>query len=241
MGDRDRMAAWSPVGGRFVFDERVVRVFNDMIRRSVPGYEQVVLLSGLLAARYAQDDSRVYDLGCSLGATTLSMHCAITRPGVRLVAVDASRAMVEDCRRRLEEAGALGRVELVESDVRDIAIEDASVVAMNFTLQFLEPADRDALLGRIHRGLRPGGVLLLAEKTAFGDPAAQALHSAWHEDFKRANGYSELEIARKRNALERVLLAETEEAHRERLARAGFGRVERWFQCFGFAAFLAQK
>jgi tRNA (cmo5U34)-methyltransferase len=242
MSEKDRLFS-TGVGaaGEFAFDERVVRVFPDMISRSVPGYELVVPLSGMLARRYAQDGSRVYDLGCSLGATTLAMRAAIRARPVEIIAVDGSPAMVDSCRERVSGDDSDIPVTVIESDILDIGIEDASVVAMNYTLQFIEPADRAGLLARIHHGLRPGGILLLSEKIRFEHAEEQDDQTAWHEDFKRAMGYSELEIAGKRTALENVLKADTEAQHRARLVDAGFQKVERWFQCFSFCSFLAVK
>ncbi len=225
----------------FAFDARVAAVFPDMIRRSVPGYGTVVGLLGLIAGEYAQADSRLYDLGCSLGAATLAMRRRIDKPGCRIIAVDNSAPMVERCRENLAEDNAPTPVEVVCADIRAIAIDDASVVVMNFTLQFIDPGERLALLRRIHTGLRPGGALLLAEKIAFAEATEQATQERLHLAFKRANGYSELEISQKRSALERVLIPETAECHIARLQEAGFASVQRWFQAFNFAAFLAVK
>jgi tRNA (cmo5U34)-methyltransferase len=227
--------------GSFVFDERVVRVFPDMIARSVPGYELAIPMTGLLARHYAQDGSRLFDLGCSLGASTLAMRSAVKANGVKITAVDASPAMVDACRSRVANDPGAIPVEVLESDIRDVEIENASVIVMNFTLQFVEPADRPALLGACCEGLRPGGAMILSEKIRFADPGTQARQTAWHEDYKRARGYSELEIAGKRSALENVLKSDTEARHVGRLRQAGFSTVERWFQCFSFCGYLAIK
>lgn len=224
--------------GSFRFDENVVRVFPDMIARSVPGYELIVPMTGLLARRYAQPGTRIYDLGCSLGASTLAMAGAVRAEGVRFVAVDSSRPMIERFRERLADAPPAD-VELHCEDLRDTAVENASVVVMNFTLQFIAPADRLGLLRKIAAGMAPGGVLLIAEKLRFEDASSQQDQAAWHHDFKRAMGYSDLEIAAKRTALEKVLEPDTYAQHEARLKAAGFGRVERWFQCFAFQALIA--
>ena len=79
----------------FVFDERVAGVFPDMIRRSVPGYENIIALLGLIAEQYARDNSRIYDLGCSLGAATFSMRKRARRKNLRFIAVDNAAAMIE--------------------------------------------------------------------------------------------------------------------------------------------------
>jgi len=226
----------------FQFDERVVAVFPDMIQRSVPGYGMIISTIGILAARYAQPDSRCYDLGCSLGAVTLSMRQRIDQPGCSILAVDNSPAMIERARELLARDTAPSvPVEMVLADLQEVAIENASVVVLNFTLQFIPPVQRLALIERIHAGLRPGGILILSEKIAFVEPGRQDFHTELHHDFKRANGYSDLEISQKRSALERVMIPETLECHRQRLEAAGFSVSHPWFQCFNFASLVAVK
>ena len=225
----------------FRFDRSVVEVFPDMLRRSVPGYETVIAMTGLLAARFAAEGSNLYDLGCSLGAGTLAMQRRIGARDCTIVAVDNSPAMIEGCRPRLDAAARAPRLELRESDLRDVTIENASVVVLNYTLQFVPVEERPGLLERIGAGLRPGGMLLLSEKVVFPDPALNRLNIDLHHDFKRAHGYSDLEIAAKRDALENVLIPETLDAHRERLRRAGFKSCDVWFQCFNFASLIALK
>ncbi len=223
----------------FAFDEKVAAVFPDMIRRSVPGYGEIIALLGLFAERYAQPDSNLYDLGCSLGAATLSMRRRLHAPGCRIIAVDNAPAMAERCRVHVANEGSGAPVEVQCADIREVTLENASLVVINFTLQFVPPAERLALLQRIHGALHPGGVLVLAEKIVFADPAEQQFQEQMHLAFKRANGYSELAISQKRTALENVLIPETLEAHEERLRSAGFGEVRTWFRCFNFAAMAA--
>lgn len=225
----------------FAFNEAVADVFPDMIRRSVPGYEAIISLLGVIARRYAQPHSRIYDLGCSLGAATLSMVSQVREAGVHFMCVDNSNAMTSRCGQILQRHLAAGHFEVLCADIQDVAVENASVVVLNFTLQFLKPAEREAMLANIYQGLRPGGVLILSEKLRFADVGEQGLLTDLHLEFKRANGYSELEISQKRSALENVLIPDTFEEHLTRLQAAGFGHVVRWFQGFNFASLLAVK
>jgi len=227
--------------GDFVFDERVVRVFPDMINRSVPGYGLVVPMIGLLARQYARDRSNLYDLGCSLGAVSLAMRAAVRAKGVRIQAVDNSPDMIRQLRAVLEnsEGEDLPEIETIHQDVLQTPIENASVVVLNFTLQFVDPPNRLGLLRNIAGGLVSGGVLVLSEKIRFSDSEEQALQTQWHHAFKRTQGYSDLEIARKRDALENVMKPDTFEQHRARLAEAGFQRVYRWYQGFNFVSMVA--
>ena len=224
----------------FVFDERVAAVFGDMITRSVPGYATIVAMTGILARRHAVDGSRIYDLGCSLGAASAVMAHGLEERECAIVAVDSAPAMLERARAELAARGLEERIELVCTDIRQLEIRSASVVVLNFTLQFLPVAERLALLQRIRRGMLPGGVLVLSEKIAGASAEEERLLVELHEAFKQANGYSELEISQKRAALEKVLVPEPVAVHRQRLAEAGFTGVDLWFQCFNFVSFVAR-
>lgn len=227
--------------GDFTFDERVVEVFPDMIQRSVPGYSNIISAIGMLAERFVKPNTQVYDLGCSLGAATLSMRRHIKQEGCNIVAVDNSPAMVERCKLHVNAYRSDTPVEVIEADIRDIVIENASMVVLNFTLQFLSPEDRYSLLEKIYAGLRPGGILIVSEKFVFGNESAHELLIDLHHDFKRANGYSELEISQKRSAIENVMRPDSIELHKERFAKLGFTSFEVWFQCFNFGSMFAIK
>jgi tRNA (cmo5U34)-methyltransferase len=226
--------------GRFRFDHHVAGVFADMISRSVPGYDLTLNMIGVLAAHFATPDSRCYDLGCSLGASTLAMRHHIPA-SCQVIAIDNSPAMIERCQQNILADTASPRVDLVCGDIQRIAIDDASLVTLNFTLQFIPAAQRLGMLQSIHRGLNPGGALILAEKIAMSGDAEQQLFETLHHDFKRTMGYSDLEIAQKRAALDQVLIPDTRDSHKERLHKAGFSEVYTWFQCLNFASWLAIK
>ncbi|MFG1172290.1 carboxy-S-adenosyl-L-methionine synthase CmoA [Erwiniaceae bacterium CAU 1747] len=242
MSNRDTLFS-VPVAklGDWTFDERVAEVFPDMIQRSVPGYSNIISMIGMLAERFVQPDSHVYDLGCSLGAATLSVRRNIRVPGCKIIAVDNSPAMVERCRRHIDAFRADTPVEVIEADIRQIPLGNASLVVLNFTLQFLAPEERQQLLNTIYQGLKPGGALVLSEKFSFEDADVGELLFNMHHDFKRANGYSELEISQKRSMLENVMLTDSVETHKTRLRQAGFRHAEVWFQCFNFGSLVALK
>ena len=227
--------------GDFIFDEKVANVFQDMISRSVPGYEMSLAMLTLIAKRFSRPDTRVYELGCSLGAALLAIASGVSHSSTRLIGVDSSKAMLQGCEKNLQEAGVYERTELRCEDIQDTPIENASIVVLNFTLQFIPKADRLPLLRRIYDGLASGGILLLSEKICFDDALIQENLFDLHHDFKRMHGYSDLEISQKRNALENVLIPETLAAHAQRIQESGFGHVSTWFQCFNFTSLLAIK
>lgn len=233
----------SPVGevGAFKFDEKVANVFPDMIQRSVPGYSAIISAIGLLAGRFAREHSVCYDLGCSLGAATLSMRHQIEAENCRIIAVDNSQPMVTRFQEALQKDQSAVAVDVVCADIRDVAIENASVVVLNFTLQFIPLEDRLGFLQKIYQGLLPGGILILSEKLKFDDDRQQELQTEMHHAFKKAQGYSDLEISQKRTALENVLIPETFVRHQNRLQQVGFSSAEVWFQYFKFASIIALK
>jgi len=225
--------------GSFEFNERVAGVFPDMLRRSIPGYDATIEAIGMLARRYVAEGTRCYDLGCSLGAATLAVRRSIAVPGCEIVAVDLAPAMVRRCRAIVAADDSSTPVAVLQADVCDTGIANASMVIMNYTLQFVPLEDRGALVRRIHDGMNEGGVFVLSEKVVDEDPTVESLLYDLHHEFKRANAYSDLEIARKRTALENVLIPETVASHLERLAQAGFSHAGVWLRYFNFVSILA--
>ncbi|WP_413401574.1 carboxy-S-adenosyl-L-methionine synthase CmoA [Pseudoalteromonas sp. KJ71-7] len=225
----------------FSFDQNVVEVFPDMIQRSVPGYATIVSTMGKLAGEYAQPNSNLYDLGCSLGAVTLSMRRNIQTDSCHIIAVDNSQAMVERCKVHLQGFRSDVPVTVTLGDINELDIQNASVVAMNFTLQFIPPAQRKAVLEKIYANLKPGGVLLLSEKIKAENEQCDSLLIDLHHDFKRHNGYSELEISQKRTAIENVMRPDTLGTHTQRLSDIGFSQTQVWYQCFNFCSMVAIK
>lgn len=237
----------------FRFNQAVVDVFPDMLRRSVPGYESIITQSALLASRYVKPNTRLYDLGSSLGATSIAMRDALaTCPtlsvtGCEIHAVDNASAMIEASRTLINTASDATPAEhtvpiiLHEADLEAHPLLNASVVAMNFTLQFVRVDARQSLMQKIADALQPGGVLILSEKVRFEDPLVNDMHIDMYHQFKSQNGYSDLEISQKRTALENVLVPDTLEQHRDRLLGSGFKHSTVWFQCFNFASLIAIK
>ena len=227
--------------GDFEFDARVVEVFQDMVARSVPGYASILSLIEQLTERFVRPGSNVYDLGCSLGACARLIRQRAPQDCV-IHAIDNAPAMISQLRKLLAADSSPGcRVLVQEADLRDVRIDRASFVVLNLTLQFISPTERSAVLQRIGNGMLPGGALVLSEKVCFDDPQQQALMTELHHDFKRAHGYTDLEIAQKRTAIENRLIPESLECHRLRLRQAGFDLVAPWFQCFSFVSILAVK
>jgi len=227
--------------GSFIFDEKVANIFDDMINRSVPGYQAIISMIGILADEHVTANSHVYDLGCSLGAATLSILRSLHHSDCKIIAVDNSSAMLGKCKKNVLREGGSIPVEYFCQDLRETEIKRASMVVLNFTLQFIEVDKREELIRCIYRGMLPGGILVISEKIVFEDKRTQSFQEEMHLNFKRLNGYSHLEIAQKRSALEKILVPDTLEEHQRRLNTAGFRKTTVWFQCFNFVSIISFK
>lgn len=225
----------------FKFDSEVAGVFEDMLNRSIPGYASIISTIGMLTKLYAKPDTNYYDLGSSLGAASLSMRRNIEHAGCRIIAVDNSEAMIKRSRELIDKDNSGIPVDLLCEDIRNVTISNASVVVLNFTLQFISPDERNSVTQSIYNGLNPGGLLVLSEKVIFEDEKMNERQVKRYHEFKRLNGYSDTEINRKKEALENVLIPDTQEEHFERLSRCGFTTYDIWHQLFNFISIVAEK
>ena len=240
--NKDRIFAEKMLPGDFVFDDKVASVFEDTISRTVPAYSTIIAMIGVLAEKYCQEQSRIYDLGCSLGGATLAAVDKVSCQSFSTIAIDNSPAMIDRLQAKLDGLPQFaGKVDCRCEDLVDSQIENASVVVLNFTLQFIPLSQRAVLLSKIYEGMKPGGILIVSEKIRFPDEKLNQLFIEMYHSFKETMGYSKLEISQKRSALEKVLLPETLEVHRDRLKSTGFQSVDVWFQCFNFASMVAFK
>ena len=226
--------------GAFQFDAVVADVFENMINRSVPGYSLMLDMIGVLTEKFAQPGTNSYDLGCSLGASTLKIRQHLPAD-CHLIGVDTSAAMIERCKANISRDHSQASVELLEQSLQETRIENASIVVMNFTLQFIPDEEREAVLRNIASGMIKGGILILSEKICFDDEDEQSQMTELHHEFKKYQGYSDLEIAQKRASLENVLIPNTEQQHVDRLLKAGFSSARLFVRCFNFVSFLAIK
>lgn len=241
----------------FRFDENTAAVFDDMVSRSVPFYREIERMSAELAADFAVDGTCIYDLGCSTGTTLLEVSRLLTpNRRVRMVGIDNSEAMIDKARSKLSAEGLAvappgeslagepsgPRAHLVVGDLTgSFTLENASVAIMLFTLQFIRPIQREAVLRQIHQGMCDGGCLILAEKVVGEHPVLNRLFIEHYHTMKRRNGYSELEIAQKREALENVLVPYRLDENRDLLRAAGFLHTDVFFKWHNFCAIIAVK
>lgn len=225
----------------FEFNDTVASVFDDMIQRSVPFYSEIIKNQAILTSRFYKDNTMIYDLGCSNGNYASAVISIMKDRDFKLTAIDNSSPMIDLFTKRTDGFGSAGRVEALVADIREINFKQSSVITANLTLQFIPPQDRDDIINRVYESLIPGGIFLLTEKTVNSNSKLAELQQEIYYGFKERNGYSTIEISRKREALENVLIPETVECHKERLRNAGFEEIELWFKWYHFAAFLCVK
>lgn len=226
---------------KFVFDQNVAGVFQDMIERSVPGYTALNQLLPIVANQFIQENSNVYDLGCSLGEASIAIAKTALYQNIKIHAVDNSIAMIEQLENNLKALKLNIPIKLLHKDVVNTVVENSSFVVLNYTLQFIDRSKRDILIKNIQSGLVDRGALLISEKIRYEDEQEDQIMQQLHENYKRQNDYSEMEISQKREALEDVLVRDTHDQHVKRLKNAGFSKVSILTKYLNFVSYLAVK
>lgn len=225
----------------FKFNAKVANVFDDMVSRSVPFYEEMQRMTCELAGDFAKPGTNLYDIGCSTATTLLAMDERVS-PDVKFIGIDNSADMLAKARQKVESHPTQRRIDFVAADLHQgLQLENASVITMLLTLQFVRPLYRERVMKQIFEGLNEQGCLLMIEKLTSEDTIFNRLFIEHYYDFKRRNGYSEIEIAKKREALENVLIPYRVEENIELLKWAGFRKVELFFRWYNFCGIIAVK
>ena len=230
-----------PIEEDFEFNERVVEVFDDMLDRSVPFYTEVIASSAKLLDCFLHTNDTVYDLGCATGTTLLDFSRLLEDRGLKFIGVDNSTPMLDKARLKAELYSKTESLSFLEEDITKIHHPGAGAFIVNYTLQFIRPLQRENFIRRLYNNLRPGGILLLSEKIISHDRRLNREYIDVYHRFKRTKGYSELEIAKKREALENVLIPFSIDENKALFKNSGFQSVDTYFQWFNFASFVAVK
>jgi len=239
--NRDKIFQNSDSPDEFAFDRQVVEVFDDMLERSIPCYQQTTGMICTLLRHFCRPGDTVYDLGCSTGTTLLELARQLNDMGLSFVGLDSSEAMIEKAEIKAEMLSRNRDVRFLKLDIIDADLNECGAVLLNYTLQFLRPPLRLRFLKRVYDALKPGGILIVCEKVISHRPVINRAYIDLYLDFKRGKGYSETEIARKREALENVLVPFSIHENLDLLKESGFAETESFFQWFNFVSFLSVK
>ena len=239
--NRDKIFHIQSIKEDFAFNEQVAEVFDDMLDRSVPFYGAVIEAIAGLLKNYAPKGGTIYDLGCSTGGTLLELGRRLSHMEMTLIGVDNSSAMLEKAEKKAEMFSKSKLITFLEADILTHDFSDADVIICNYILQFLRPMVRPDFIRKLYSSLPKGGILIISEKTISHDRSLNREFIAMHHQYKRDRGYSELEIAAKREALENVLIPFSKTENIELLKNAGFSGIETFFQWFNFCSFIAIK
>ena len=238
---KDRLFNKKMKPSSFSFNQEVAEVFPDMLERSIPGYRTTIDSIRFLASKYSKRGTNCYDLGCSLGASSIALGEGAVNNDCKIIAIDKSSFMTKRFSEIIKQEKLDLNIQIFNEDVLDTKITNASIVIMNFTLQFIRKQDRQYLLDKIYNGLNDGGLLLLSEKIIEGDKNINKLLIDLHENFKLENLYTREEIENKKESIKNVLVEDDIETHQSRLSKSGFTKFGIWLQHFNFASFLALK
>ncbi|MDD5491493.1 MAG: carboxy-S-adenosyl-L-methionine synthase CmoA [bacterium] len=225
----------------FNFRKKTAAVFDDMLNRSVPFYQEIQRMTVEIAADFAAPSTNVYDLGCSTGTTLLALDKALPQD-VSFTGVDYSPDMIEKAKEKLKKNNVKRDCKFICRDLNDgIAVTNASVVIFTLTLQFVRPLKRQKMMEDICKGINKGGCLILVEKVLSVDSKLNRLFIDYYYNFKKRQGYNQLEISQKREALENVLIPYHPEENRQLLLDSGFKECDMFFKWYNFCGMLALK
>lgn len=240
MGKQDNIFEEGNLSGLpFTFNKEVTYVFEDMINRSVPGYKTSLKLITQYTKHFYQPGTKCYDIGCSLGASSLSMLQA--RKDSQIIAIDNSEAMIRECKNRFKKFPQSQSIQFMHQDVMETKMDNASLIVLNYLIQFLDLEQREKIFDKIFKALLPGGILILSEKIHHKNRFESNRVFKTHHKFKSLNGYSDLEISGKRDSLEGVLITETEQDHFSRGERVGFKNSRKVLSNLNFRTLIFYK
>ncbi len=227
-----------PIKKQFEFDEEVAAVFDDMLERSVPFYKESQKITEFFALKNLKEDGILYDLGCSTASMLLNIHRSLDL-NAALIGLDNSEAMLAQAKRKCEAYGA--KIDVLNADILKYEYKEADVFISNYTLQFIRPLVREELVKKIVSSLKKEGVFIFSEKVISHHSKLNKELIECYYDFKKEQGYSEYEIAQKREALENILVPYSEEENIKMALNCGFSHCEVVFRWANFATFIAIK
>ncbi len=232
---KDKVFA-KPIQKQFEFDEEVASVFDDMLNRSVPFYKENLKLQIEILKEFLKENDLVIDLGSSTG--TFLIELAKKKP-LKLIGIDNSEAMINRAKQKAKAFGV--KIDFLQEDFLDFSFPKSNSIVANYTIQFVRPLKREKLIKKIYSSLKRNGIFLMSEKLITENKKLNKIMIDIYYNYKKEKGYSEFEIAQKREALENVLIPYSMQENIEMLKNTGFKDIEVIFRWNNFATFIAFK
>jgi len=227
-----------PIAKQFEFDAEIAAVFDDMLQRSVPFYAEAMKLTQRFAKHYIREGAYVYDLGCSTASTLLDIERNL-EVEAKLIGLDNAPSMLEQAQKKLTAFNS--NIVVEEADILTYDYKSCDVMISNYTLQFIRPLVREELIQKIANAMNDGGAFIFSEKVVSSNTKLNKELIDCYYEYKQEQGYTQYEIAQKREALENVLIPYTEAENIEMAMRSGFSHCECIFRWANFATFIAVK
>ncbi len=227
-----------PISKQFEFDEDVASVFDDMLNRSVPFYKENLNLQIKILKEFLKDNDKIIDLGCSTGNFLIELAKKSDKK-LKLIGIDNSEAMIKRAKQKAKAFGV--KIKFLNEDFLNSNLNNAKAIIANYTIQFIRPLKREKLIKKIYSSLKEDGIFLMSEKLISENKKLNKIMIDIYYEYKKKMGYSEFEIAQKREALENVLIPYSMQENIDMLKEAGFKNIEIIFRWNNFATFLAFK
>jgi len=224
--------------GRWKFSGKVVKNFNDHIKKSVPGYDEGHdLISNLAPFFLGESQSKFLEIGSSTGLLSKKVRQITERSDVDFIGIDIEKDMVDYA----NENNNFENVKFEVANIIDYEIFNYNIISSYYTLQFINPSVRQLVIDKIFKSLNWGGAFILFEKVRGPDARFQDIMQTLYTEYKISQGYNEKEIIGKTLSLKGILEPFSSNANIEMLKRAGFKDINLIFKRLSFEGYLAIK
>lgn len=154
-----------------MFDFNTIDNFDEHISQSIPSYPFLIDTVKAITEYFVEDNTNVYDLGCSTGNLLKSFQ---NHSNVQYVGIDNSSLIPE----------STDKITFINNDLCDVPLENASIISSMFTLQFLNRIKRKQIFENIKNGINKGGAVIICEKVYATTPKVQDILTSVYYEYK---------------------------------------------------------
>jgi len=223
-------AAWK-------FNGEMVEQFETHVEKSIPFYKEGHDLVSKLSDYFIKEDSLCYELGSSTGKLSHQLSLRHEGKNAHFIGLEIEEDMVK----KAEKSYHHDRLSFSCVDINTEAFEKADLIVAYYTVQFVHPKQRQALLDKVYEALNWGGAFIMYEKVRANDARFQDIMTGLYTEYKLDQGYSAEEIVAKSKSLKGVLEPFSTQGNLDLLKRAGFVDILSIQKYVNFEGFLAIK